>query len=46
MLINLSNQISARNVARRRSPDLDTKLPQYPFGFFLSELFYHLIPQR
>ena len=39
-------QISARGIARRRSANLHTKLPKESFGFFLSELPYHLLPQR
>ena len=39
-------QISARGVARGRSPNLNTKPLKISIGFFLSELLYHLIPQR
>jgi hypothetical protein len=39
-------QISARGVARQCSTNLNTKFPKEAFSFFLSELSYHLIPQR
>src|SRR3972149_954081 len=39
-------QISARSIARRHSANLNTKLRKESFGFFLSKLPHHLIPQR